>query len=73
MHKNYNMVLLQEPYLDGYSNMRAMRYWQVVYSSSRLTCSDTPQSMMLVNAALDTDQWAQLTIKDMGDLMAMQL
>jgi len=28
---------------------------------------------MLVNAALDTDQWVQLTIKDMGDLTAMQL
>ena len=73
IHKNYDMVLLQEPYLDRYGNMRATRYWQVVYPLLRLTCSDTPWSIMLVNAALDPDQWVQLTIKDTGDLMAMQL
>src|SRR5882672_5195237 len=66
VHRNYDLILLQEPYLDGYGNTRATRHWRVVYPSSRLSSSDIPQSVMLVNTVLDMNRWAQLTVTDTG-------
>jgi len=35
--KNFDMLVLQEPYIDSFGNTKATRNWRVVYPPSRLT------------------------------------
>ena len=58
--------------MDSFGNTKATRHWRVVYPTSRLTNMLPTHSVMLVNANIDTNKWAQLSIQDMGDLVAIQ-
>ena len=58
--------------MDSFGNTKATRHWRVVYPSSRLTSMLPTRSVMLVNANIDTNKWAQLSIQDTGDLVAIQ-
>ena len=72
MYKNYNLVLLQEPYIDSFGNTKATKDWQVMYPSHHLTTDSPVHSVILVNAALDTNSWAQHSIPGSNGLMAIQ-
>jgi hypothetical protein len=67
------MLLIQEPYLDRYGNTKATKDWRVIYPSSRLSLGNKTRSVIMVNAALDTNHWAQLMAPESNDLSAIQL
>ena len=62
IQRTYDILMLQEPYIDGYGNTKAMRDWRVVYPSSRLSDPVPPRVVILVSSRIDTNQWAQLYI-----------
>ena len=70
--KNFDVLVLQEPFMDSFGNTKATRHWRVVYPSSQLTNTLPTRSVMLVNANIDTNKWAQLSIQDTGDLVTIQ-
>ena len=73
LHKNWDILALQEPYIDVLGNTKANSWWHVVYPSPHFTNSATDRSVILVNAALDVNKWAQIPVKDSNDVSAVQL
>ena len=73
LHKDWDVLALQEPYIESFGNMKANSRWHVVYLSSHLTNNSTNRSVILVNAALDVNKWAQVPVEDMNDVSAVQL
>ncbi|KII89054.1 hypothetical protein PLICRDRAFT_78414, partial [Plicaturopsis crispa FD-325 SS-3] len=72
VHKDYDILAIQEPYLDSFANTKATSKWRVVYPSSRFADKSTVRSVLLVNTRLDTNHWRQLSIHS-NDITALQL
>src|SRR5258705_13994288 len=72
LHHQYDIIALQEPYLDTYGNTRASRYWRVVYPSSHLSPNSCTRSTILINSALSTNAWQQIPF-DSPDVTIVQL
>ena len=68
----YDLILLQEPYIDHNGKTRANHRWRVVYPSSFYTDQSTTRSVLLVNTSLDTNFWKQLDIQT-NDITAIQM
>ncbi|KNZ79761.1 hypothetical protein J132_08764 [Termitomyces sp. J132] len=72
-HEEWNIILIQEPYLNKSNNTRASSAWQVIYPTSHLSNSMHTRSTILINRQLDTNAWHQLTIPDLADMSVVQL
>jgi Endonuclease-reverse transcriptase len=73
IHDDCDLLLLQEPYIDGYGNTKSNRHWHVIYPSSRSTDNSPVQAVILVNIKLLTNQWTQLDIPDNNDITGIQI
>jgi dimeric dUTPase (all-alpha-NTP-PPase superfamily) len=71
VYKNYDLLVLQEPYLDTYGNTKATKYWRVIYPTSQLTDKAIVQSIILVNSMLDTNHCTQMAISDSNNTIAI--
>lgn len=71
IHKRWDIILLQEPYLDAYGNSKASRNWRVIYPTNR-TNDTVARSVILINAQIDTDEYTQLTMEGSRDITAVQ-
>jgi len=62
MHNHYDVIALQEPYLDSYGNTRALCHWRVVYPSTHPSSPPNPpsRSVILINSSLNTNSWKQI-------------
>jgi hypothetical protein len=65
---HWDIILLQEPYLDSYGNSKATTNWHVIYPSSHLTI----RFVILVNMELDTNYWYQLYFNNNNDITAVR-
>src|ERR1700690_4371177 len=72
VHKDWDVLLLQEPYIDSYNNTKATNNWRVVYPSSHLADDSKVRSVILVNTKLDTNHWRQVNLEGNNDLTAVQ-
>ena len=73
LHKNWDILAIQEPYIDTLSNTQANSWWHVVYPSPNLTNGTIDRSVLLVNTVLDVNRWAQIPVKGSNDMSAIQL
>jgi ribonuclease HI len=73
IHSDYDIILLQEPYIDSLGNTKATRNWRVIYPTSHLTDTSPPRAVILINKAIDTNQWEQLAIPNTRDIAAIQI
>ncbi|KAG5736093.1 hypothetical protein E4T56_gene6291 [Termitomyces sp. T112] len=61
--KEWDVLAIQEPYLDFLGNTRASSYWRVLYPSDhRKDGSTRSRSVLLINTNISTDAFTQLTI-----------
>jgi len=72
-HQSFNMLILQEPFIDTFGNTKATKDWRVVYPSSHLSDPCPPRSVILVSTTIDTNNWSQIHIPDTRDLVAIQI
>src|SRR6266481_7652232 len=72
IHKDWDLVLLQELYIDTFGNMKANSKWHTIYPSTHLTDDTTNRSVILVNMALDMNLWTQMPFKDSNDVTIIQ-
>src|SRR6266481_1666324 len=72
-HKDWDLLLLQEPDIDTYGNTKATSHWHTIYPSSHLSNNSTKRSVILVNANLDTNAWTQVLINNSNDVTAIQV
>src|SRR6266481_4423396 len=73
LHRDWDLLLLQEPYIDMFSNTKANSKWHTLYLSLHLTDEAMDRSVILVNAALDTNVWAQVPFAGSNDITAIQI
>ena len=73
IHKDYDILALQEPYIDAFGNMKATRNWRVLYPTSHLSDPMPLWAVMLVSSNLNTNEWVQIQIPNTQDLLAIQL
>ena len=73
VYKQYDVLILQEPFIDSYGNTKAMHDWRVVYPTSFLSHSHVIRSVILVRSSMDTNQWAQISIPGTGDLIQISV
>lgn len=73
IHNDWDIVLLQEPYINSLGNTKANHHWRVIYPSSNLSDTSMKQSVILVNTKLDMNSWAQVRFKGTNDIMVIQI
>src|SRR6266481_7713720 len=73
IHREWDILLLQEPYIDAYGNTKATSRWHTVYPSSHLSDNSTKCSVILVNANLDSNSWAQIPFNNSNDVTVVQI
>ena len=73
VHTKWNLLLLQEPYIDKLGNMKATSKWHTVYPSSHLTDTSITRAVILVNAAIDSNAWMQVPFKGSNDVVVIKL
>src|SRR5882724_7866592 len=67
IYKYFDLLVLQEQYIDCYGNTKATINWRVVYPIFIL-CDHPIWVVMLIRATLDTNSWEQLSIPRTGDV-----
>src|SRR5262245_30548707 len=70
--EDYDLILIQEPYIDFNRKTRANHRWRVVYPSSYYADNSPVRSVILVNSRLNTNNWKQLNLP-CNDLTAIQI
>jgi len=70
--KGYDLILLQEPYVDHLGATRATTYWTVVYPPRHRDAPKRSRSIILVNKRLATSSWTQIDVPSF-DISAIQL
>lgn len=72
IHRNYDILVLQEPFIDAFGNMKATRKWRVLYPTSCLSDPVPLRVVLLVSADMNTNHWAQIQIPNTQDHLAVQ-
>ena len=70
-HLKYDLLVLQEPFVDSYGNTKATRHWWVVYPTLHLLDLEPSRVVILVSTKLDTNAWSQMHIPGTRDLAAI--
>src|SRR6266481_2357285 len=72
VHRDWDLLLLREPYIDTFGNTKANSKWHTLYLSSHLTDTASNRSVILVNAVLDMNVWAQVPLESTNDITVVQ-
>ena len=70
---HWDVVLIQEPYITFFSNIRTPNRFIAVAPTSRAVLDSTVRSTIWVNTALSTNNWKILDIPDSNDIVAIEL
>ena len=71
--KNYDIMLIQEPYATRLNAIRTPTNFSSVFPSNRFKEDTTTRSVIWVNKSLDTSNWMAISIPDTSDITAIQL
>ncbi|KAF8228896.1 hypothetical protein L208DRAFT_1107993, partial [Tricholoma matsutake] len=62
--ENWDILVLQEPFLDSLGNTKASPYWRVLYPSNHhKDNSDHLRSVLLINTNINTNSYTPLDIR----------
>ena len=73
MYRRFDLLLLQEPYIDSYGNMKVTKDWRVAYPSNHLASDKPPCAVVLISTSLDTNEWSQISVPGTNDLVTIQV
>lgn len=71
--KNYDIMLIQEPYTTLFNNIRTPSNFSAIYPSNRFTDTSRTRSVIWVNKHLETRNWREVDIQNTKDITAIQL
>ena len=69
----YEIILIQEPHVNIFNNIRTPNNFRPVFPVNRLQNQDTIRSVIWVNKNIDTSNWIALDIPDTNDITAIQI
>jgi ribonuclease HI/exonuclease III len=70
---NWDIVLVQEPHVTSFSNVRTPTNYRPVFPENRGRNGSTVRSVVWVSTALETRDWKIIHIPDTNDITAIQL
>ncbi|KAI4520977.1 hypothetical protein EV122DRAFT_209018, partial [Schizophyllum commune] len=73
LHTEWDIICLQEQYMNSYDNIVASSRWRPVYPSQWSSNRRRSRSVILVNAALDTNSWRPIEVPGTHDITAIQI
>ncbi|TRM60970.1 Endonuclease/exonuclease/phosphatase, partial [Schizophyllum amplum] len=73
LHEEWDIICMQEQYMNSYDNIVANSRWRPVYPSRWSENRRRSRSLILVNTALDTNSWRPVEIPGTHDVTAIQL
>ena len=68
----YDVCVIQEPYIDFNGKSRSNRQWTTLYPNTHLKHPDSTRSIILVNTNLLTDAWKQIDFQH-PDITAIEI
>jgi hypothetical protein len=70
--EDWDIIAIQEPWLDQFKNARGSSYWRILYPTTHLL-DDAPRtrSILMINTNISTDSYVQLDIPN-ADIAAVQ-
>jgi len=70
--KNWDIIAIQEPWLDRFNNARGSTYWCILYLTNHLL-DDAPhtRSILMINTNIATDTYTQIDIPS-SDITAVK-
>ncbi|KAF9257823.1 hypothetical protein L218DRAFT_975066 [Marasmius fiardii PR-910] len=73
LSKTHDLLCIQEPWQDFYSNVKSGSWWHILYPTSRpsLPTSKAVRSVLMVNKDISMSNWQQLDIPNMNDITAV--
>ncbi|KAJ8456811.1 hypothetical protein ONZ45_g18570 [Pleurotus djamor] len=72
LHDEFDVILIQEPYIDFQGLSRANRRWKILYPT-KLSDDQMCRSLILVNDRISTDDYEQVSIPNTGDVTAVKI
>jgi ribonuclease HI len=72
LHTCFDIIALQEPYLNKLANTRANFHWHVIYPTTKFEDSSRVRSVILVNKRLRTNDWDQIPLEN-NDITAITI
>ena len=70
--EDWDIIAIQEPYLDALGTARGTNHWRVIYPSNHLNDgSSRPRSILLINTNIATDSYIPLDIPN-SDITAVR-
>ena len=70
--ERFDIVVVQEPYLDHNHNMCANHHWYMIYLKEHYTVPGKTRAVMLVNRKIPADLWFQVELGS-SDIWAIQV
>lgn len=70
--RDFDLAIIQEPYIDYLNLTRSNPYWSVIYPTKHHDKTGLTRSIILVNTRLTTNCWTQLPV-DSTDITAIQI
>ncbi|KAG1801730.1 uncharacterized protein BJ212DRAFT_1250008, partial [Suillus subaureus] len=58
--KDYDIVIIQEPFVDILGNTKASPDWNVVYPTQKYSHQDRTCAVILINKCINMSNWRQL-------------
>ncbi|KAG2051334.1 hypothetical protein BDR06DRAFT_825220, partial [Suillus hirtellus] len=69
---DFNIVALQEPFINDLGNTKATPDWNVVYPTHRYTHQSRSQAITLIHRRINTNNWRQLPFPS-PDVVVIQM
>ena len=66
----YDIVYIQEPYIDFLDNSQSSTIWKVVYPTRWTSSKDKVQAFVIIHPCLNTSSWYQLEVNS-ADIVAI--
>ncbi|KAG2055142.1 hypothetical protein BDR06DRAFT_882745 [Suillus hirtellus] len=70
--KAFDIVTLQEPYIDRLRNTKATPDWNIVYPTHRYTHQSQSRAIMLIHKRINMNNWRQLPFPS-PDVVVIQM
>ncbi|KAH7903274.1 hypothetical protein BJ138DRAFT_984568, partial [Hygrophoropsis aurantiaca] len=68
----WDMIALQEPYINSLRNTRSSRDWRTIYPTQHFTHPETrTRAVTLISSKLDTNHWTQIPFPS-SDVVVIQ-
>lgn len=70
--KEYDIVAIQEPFIDLLGNTKATPDWNVIYPTQRYSHQERSRAVTLINKRINANNWRQLPFPS-SDVTVIQL